>query len=208
MKWALLFSLLVIAAPSVTHAREWPTGFQTVETAKIYRGGRPTPEHLRKLKAKGIRTIIGLQGGDTESRSPFDFILKAVSPGERMNRIARERDQAEELGLQFIWEPLSAIIFYTGKITRKEDPIVDDALRALNTPALYPIYIHCTRGADRTGLIIALWRVQHGRSIAKAHREWVRSGHRGLTGLVTHTLDKYFYAKAKTLQRPTVKTAI
>ena len=170
-----------------------------VQDGAIYRGGRPHRTGMLALKEIGVRTIIGLQGGDFVSKTPFHEVLEAVSPGER---ISSERDEAKdalELGLNFVWAPLSAVIFYTNKITYREDKIVDRALAAMNDSRNYPIYVHCTKGRDRTGMIIALWRVQNGWSPEKAHAEWVASGHRGLTGFLTHTLDSYFFNKAAQL---------
>lgn len=39
-----------------------------------------------------------------------------------------------------------------------------------------PILIHCTHGEDRTGLIVALYRVRHGMSFAAAHRDMLAHG--------------------------------
>jgi hypothetical protein len=38
------------------------------------------------------------------------------------------------------------------------------AFRALGNPAAYPVYLHCTYGRDRTGVVIALWLLVLGAS--------------------------------------------
>lgn len=40
-----------------------------------------------------------------------------------------------------------------------------------------PVLIHCTHGIDRTGLLVALYRVRHGSSAYAAWMEWLAYGH-------------------------------
>ncbi len=199
---------LVLAATPLTSAfaRDLPIDqrlkkidLNVVQDGEIYRGGRPHRAGMLALKEIGIRTVVGLQGGDLISKTPLHWLLEAASPGERMKSERDEANEAREFGIKFVWAPMSAVIFYTNEITFREDKIVDRALAVLNDSSNYPIYIHCTKGRDRTGLIIALWRVQNGWSPEAAHAGWIASGHRGLTGILTHTLDSYFFAKASRL---------
>lgn len=39
-----------------------------------------------------------------------------------------------------------------------------------------PVLIHCTHGEDRTGLVVALYRMQHGASTEVAYADMVRHG--------------------------------
>jgi tyrosine-protein phosphatase SIW14 len=41
------------------------------------------------------------------------------------------------------------------------DADVAMALALLNDPAAGPIFVHCRRGADRTGTVIAAYRISH-----------------------------------------------
>jgi protein tyrosine/serine phosphatase len=46
-----------------------------------------------------------------------------------------------------------------------------------------PILIHCTHGEDRTGLIVALWRMRHGATVEEAYVDMVRHGFHPYRGL-------------------------
>jgi protein tyrosine phosphatase (PTP) superfamily phosphohydrolase (DUF442 family) len=39
-----------------------------------------------------------------------------------------------------------------------------------------PVLIHCLHGQDRTGLIVGLWRIRHGATIADAYTDMMRRG--------------------------------
>ncbi len=57
-----------------------------------------------------------------------------------------------------------------------------------------PVYVHCEHGADRTGLLVALYRILYeGWSVRHAYEEWVRWGHSVTSRVVTGDLDIYFF---------------
>jgi len=39
-----------------------------------------------------------------------------------------------------------------------------------------PVLIHCLHGEDRTGLIVALWRIRHGAGVDEAYSDMMRRG--------------------------------
>ncbi len=98
----------------------------------LYRGGCPTVRGLARLKALGVRTIVDLENDPSA--------------------IAREKQEAERLGLTFVSIPLSGL----WKPTNER---IDEVLTAVKDGGLRPTYVHCLRGEDRTGLVIALYRV-------------------------------------------------
>ena len=52
------------------------------------------------------------------------------------------------------------------------DRQISDALKLLNDPASGPVFVHCRRGADRTGAVIACYRIGHDHwDTAKAQDE-------------------------------------
>lgn len=115
----------------------------------ILRGGRPTAQGLTLLAQKGIKTIINLES----SKSAVQF----------------EKQNLRTSGIHLITVPMDS--FSTPK-----DSQVKAILDALNDPKNYPIYIHCQHGEDRTGLIVGLYRVEHGMSAADAYHEMLSLG--------------------------------
>ena len=102
--------------------------------ANLYRGGQPTEVGIKQLKAMGIKTVIDLRGDD--------------------DRAVREEGWAKTAGLRFINIPLSNLF---GPKNTKIDAILNQLERSEDQP----VFIHCKRGADRTGTVIAVYRILH-----------------------------------------------
>jgi protein tyrosine/serine phosphatase len=100
---------------------------------RVYRGARPTPEGLKSLPALGIKTVIDLRGGDF-----------------------REKQTLEALGIRYVNVPMSGFRAPT-------DRQIARILALLETPdfSAAPVFVHCKRGKDRTGTVIACYRIKH-----------------------------------------------
>ncbi len=99
----------------------------------LFRGARPTSSGLQWLAQHHIKTVINLEDrtGEVELEQ---FLVK------------KDKMQFLNFGMSGIFTPI--------------DETVNAALAAVANPALRPIYIHCRFGRDRTGLIVALYRVR------------------------------------------------
>lgn len=73
-----------------------------------------------------------------------------------------------------------------GPVTHEQVEATLDDLEAAPKPTL----IHCTHGVDRTGLLVALWRVRHGVSAAAAYAEWLLYGRNTLFFPLTETFTR------------------
>lgn len=102
---------------------------------KVFRGGLPTAEQFVALKKLGVRTDVSLMGA-----IPTDRKL-----------VAQERQDAEKAGLKFVNLPV-AFREPTGEF-------VDKFLDLVQDPANGPVYVHCAHGRDRTGTMIAAYRI-------------------------------------------------
>ena len=107
--------------------------FTVVEDGKLYRSAQLTTQELEEAVQKyHIKTVISLRG----------------SPGET-SYYEREADTLTRLQVKFVPVPLSDD-FYPN----------ENDLRIILTEfesGQYPILIHCRVGADRTGMIAALY---------------------------------------------------
>jgi tyrosine-protein phosphatase SIW14 len=138
----LCFSSLPLAQTDL-HYVELPNFHQV--NANLYRGGQPKANGLERLKQLGIKTIINLRDDD--------------------ERVRREISAAKAAGFAYFNIPLASF-------GRPADKTVDRILALINAPENQPVFVHCSRGADRTGTIIAVYRIEHdGWSSEKAKAE-------------------------------------
>ena len=98
----------------------------------LYRGGQPTEAGIDELKRLGIRTVINLRS-ETE-------------------RTRKEEDRVRSAGLRFLNIPLNNWL-------GPKDDTIDRIVAALNRSDNHPVFVHCNRGADRTGTVIAVYRM-------------------------------------------------
>jgi uncharacterized protein (TIGR01244 family) len=112
---------------------------------RIYRGAQPTAEGWHSLAKLGIKTVIDLRQESPRSSKA-------------------EEQTVEAAGMRYVNVPLSDIWAPSDKQMAKVLALVDDSAS--------PVFVHCRRGADRTGTVIACYRIAHdGWSNREALRE-------------------------------------
>lgn len=134
----------------------FPKRFAEVVPGQIYRSGKLTPAALRSVvREHGIRTIV-------------DF--GAWPEGSRADR--REARSAEALGIERV-----RLTGLEGDSRGEVNGYVE-ALRIMNDPERQPVLVHCGAGTERTGCVVALYRVyEQGWSLEDAYGEADRMGH-------------------------------
>ncbi len=151
----LLLAAGLIALAATAHQR-WIflDGFGPVQPHQIYRSAQPEPGDWAILDQTGPACVIRL-----------------VPPTEDPAAFAHERDRLEARSV-----PLVRLEFQTNV---PDDALLAELLRAIaHSPR--PVLIHCRHGQDRTGVVVAAWRVVHDgwpvrKAIAEIHR------YRGMT---------------------------
>ena len=116
---------------------------------KIYRGEQPEiPAGIAELQRRGIKTIINLRGRDKNT--------------------AAEEQAAQAAGITYVSQPLPALSAPT-------DAEVNAVLAEIEK-AEGPVFLHCHHGEDRTGLIVACYRINHGWTYEQAMKEAKQHG--------------------------------
>ena len=141
----------------------------------ILRGGQPTDEGFNALKQSGIRTIINLRG-----KGP------AANDEEKL---------AEEMGFNYVSIPMS----HFKKPSEKQ---INKFLSVLEDESNLPAFIHCHQGQDRTGTMVAIYKIKHmGWTAGQSYKEMLKHGFRPF--FINLTSGVYNFAK--NLGRPEEK---
>jgi len=123
----------MISLPLMAGSAPGIKNFDQVDS-HVYRGGQPTPEGFQHLAKLGVKTIIDLR-----------------EPGSRS--IAEEKT-VNSAGMKYVNVPMTGLTAPTeAEITR--------ILAMLEDTSSGPVFVHCWRGADRTGAVIAAYHIDH-----------------------------------------------
>ena len=99
----------------------------------VFRGGQPSAEAWPSLANLGVKTVIDLRRTDEHST-------------------AEESRAVEAAGMRYVNVPMKGVVAPSNEQIGK-------VLDLLNSDE--PVFVHCRRGSDRTGAVIACYRIQH-----------------------------------------------
>jgi tyrosine-protein phosphatase SIW14 len=128
--------------------------------SKLYRGAQPQPGGIKRLAELGIKSIVDLRGEDDRSHA--------------------ERKEAEAAGVRYFNIALPGL-------SAPSEEQVAKIMKVIDTPDYQPVFVHCKRGSDRTGTIVACYRIDSEgwtaeRAISEARMHgmsWLEFGMRG-----------------------------
>jgi protein-tyrosine phosphatase len=116
--------------------------------SNVYRGAQPSTEGFAYLASLGVKTVVDLREADARSA-------------------AEERIVAAN-GMKYVNVPMTGL-------TPPTDSEINRILAILDSGDT--VFVHCKRGADRTGAIIAAYRIDHdGWDNTRALKEAMGSG--------------------------------
>jgi protein tyrosine phosphatase (PTP) superfamily phosphohydrolase (DUF442 family) len=107
--------------------------FDQVDT-HVYRGGQPTSEGFQYLAKLGVKTIVDLREADDRARA--------------------EEQAVQAAGMTYVNVPMSGLTPPTAAEITKILGLLEDRTTG-------PVFVHCLRGADRTGAVIAAYHIDH-----------------------------------------------
>jgi protein tyrosine phosphatase (PTP) superfamily phosphohydrolase (DUF442 family) len=143
-----LVTLLVSSLPVFSGSAPGIKNFDKVD-ANVYRGGQPTDEGFRYLAKIGVKTIVDLREADGRSKAEKRVVAGA--------------------GMKYVNVPMTGL-------TPPTESDITRILALLEDNANGPVFVHCRRGADRTGAVIAAYHIDYHNwdnaralSDAKAH---------------------------------------
>src|SRR5260221_7098825 len=116
----------------------------------VYRGAQPTNEGFAHLAKIGVKTVIDLREADERSKAEEKIVTAA--------------------GMRYRNVPMTGL-------TPPTESEISTILGILEDDSAGPVFVHCKRGADRTGAVIASYRIDHdGWDNARALKEAMAQG--------------------------------
>ena len=148
----LLWVLVFVSAPTFTQDagpyKELPN-FQKVNEG-LFRGGQPRQGGYELLSQMGVKTVVNLRDDDSRAKE--------------------EEFEVEQAGLKYFNVPLR-------RLGPPKDEKIEALLSIITNPENQPVFVHCAQGADRTGIVIAAYRITYdGWTFDQAKAEAKRYG--------------------------------
>ncbi len=129
----LLWSVFLVCLPAFgSPPAQEIRNFRQVNS-QVYRGGQPDQSGFEYLAKLGVKTILDLREAD--------------------DRSAWEKQVVTALGMKYVNVPMTGLTPPTLEQISLILGILEEGAGA--------VYVHCKRGADRTGAVIAAYRIDH-----------------------------------------------
>jgi tyrosine-protein phosphatase SIW14 len=99
----------------------------------LFRGAQPTKEGIEYLAKLGVKTVLDLREADEKAQAEERLVTSA--------------------GMKYVNIPMTGLKPPTEAETSQVLGILEDGSGS--------VFVHCKRGADRTGAVIAAYRIDH-----------------------------------------------
>ena len=132
----VILTAALLLGSGLSFAQTAPDGVPNFHkvSIQVYRGAQPTDQGLLNLAKLGIKTVIDLREADAHTLA--------------------EKKVVEAAGMRFINIPMRGL----GAPTAEQ---LSRVLTLFNDESAGPVFVHCRRGADRTGTVVACYRIAH-----------------------------------------------
>jgi len=142
LRWIIIAAAVVAAIAAAAGAgwkwrAHYRLRFACVEEGVLYRSAQPNLRQLRRIVDAGrIRTIVNLRQPRSIAKDP---------------RAADEKALAAERGIDFVNIPY-------GHDTAQAQ--IAEFLALVADPARRPVLVHCSAGKERSGVLVAAYRIK------------------------------------------------
>jgi protein tyrosine phosphatase (PTP) superfamily phosphohydrolase (DUF442 family) len=126
-------AILALGLPLFAASVPGINNFDRVD-AHVYRGGQPNEAGYQYLANHGVKTVVDLR--------------------EAGPRAEAEERAVTHAGMKYVSVPMTGLTPPTASEITK-------LLAILESPSTGAAFVHCKRGADRTGVVIAAYHIDH-----------------------------------------------
>lgn len=157
LRWTMGLGLAVtVVAVPVFHYR-WSyvhtKRLREVDPGKLYRSGQMTVAGFREAVDRyHIRTIVNAQDEFPDPDIALDYAGV---------RTVKERELCQELGVKYVF--LAPDLIPRRQVPGRRPEAIDRFLDLMDDPNNYPVLVHCKAGLHRTGVLVAVYRMEYSR---------------------------------------------
>jgi hypothetical protein len=155
LRWVLGLAIvgLMTVAPFIYYRAVYTHGkrLREVEPGVLYRSGQLTVAGFQEaVERYHIRTFINAQD---------EYPDPDVAYGYFDGRTMKETELCRQLGVQYVFLPPQLLPrrFVPGR----RPATIERFLALMDDPANYPVLIHCKAGLHRTGVLVAVYRMEY-----------------------------------------------
>ena len=167
--FGLVIALMLIAVPfcyyrwGYTHSKR----LRPVVEGQVYRSGQMTaPGFIEAVDRYHFHTIINLQD---------EFPDPDVALGYFTSQTVKESELCRQLGVRYVF--LGPDLVSRKRVPLDRPPAIDRFLALMDDPETYPVLLHCRAGLHRTGVMVAVYRMEYqGWSHEQAYEEMKANG--------------------------------
>lgn len=128
-------SLVLLAMPAFAADPAGVPNYHQVND-RVCRGGQPSEEGFKNLAKMGVKTVINLRAEDEMA--------------------GNEKKIVEAAGMKYVGIPMRGM-------STPNSADVAKVLKIFEDEGAGTVFVHCRRGADRTGTVVACYRISHDR---------------------------------------------
>jgi protein tyrosine/serine phosphatase len=155
VRWALALAVLIPVAviPVAFYRVVYVHGkrLREVSPGRVYRSGQMTAAGFADaVDSYHIRTIINLQDEYDDPDISLDYLGTAS---------VKETELCRQLGVNYVYLPPDLIS--RRRVPAERPAAIDRMLRLLDDPDAYPVLLHCRAGLHRTGVMVAVYRMEY-----------------------------------------------
>ena len=171
VRWffGLVIALMLTVVPfyyyrwGYTHSKR----LRPVVEGKVYRSGQMTaPGFIEAVDRYHFHTIINLQD---------EFPDPDVALGYFTSQTVKESELCRQLGVRYVF--LGPDLVSRKRVPYDRPPAIDRFLALMDNPETYPVLLHCRAGLHRTGVMVAVHRMEYqGWSHEQAYEEMKANG--------------------------------
>ena len=132
----LMLGLIALGASAASFNTAGVPNFHQVDD-RVFRGGQPSDDAWRSLAKLGVRTVIDLRRENEDNEHSTSAEAQAVRAA----------------GMQYVNIPMK------GAPAAPSDDQIATVLSLLDSNGRF--FVHCKKGKDRTGTVIACYRIAH-----------------------------------------------